>query len=127
MRNLMKLIFCGCLLITLSSFCFAQKLSFAGSWVKWSDKRHNEGYLLTLKQKNGIVSGHGEAVTPKEVELQISSAKVTGNTAIVKVKSDWGGTATIKMTRRGNKLYWKALNYKGDLYFLVDTVFVRDK
>ena len=116
-------------LVAVNSICFGQQ-TFIGRWIKWIDRNKSteKHYSVTLQEKNGKLSrGRGNNYSPKEVDLEMSTVKIIGNTAIVKLKSDQGGPATVKMTLRGNKLYWKTLNYKPDLFFSLNTVFGREK
>jgi hypothetical protein len=45
------------------------------------------------------------------------AATISGNRATIRLHSNFGGSATIRLTLRGDKLYWKRISSSGEIYF----------
>jgi len=84
---------------------------------------------LTFKEKGRRVSGTWGLLARFLARVDEGSFKTTskGNVITVRLNSNFGGSATIQMTLRGNSLYWKRLNYKGEIYFPDEAVLRRLK
>jgi hypothetical protein len=90
----------------------AQNTKFNGEWEYYWNREASKGFVVTLKQKNGKVTGVGSGFIPHLYDAEIKSSKITGNSFIAKVADDWGNTATVKITISGKKLLWRVLSSK---------------
>ena len=137
-RRILPYLFAATLIFLSTSSTFAQKSSrgFQGNW-NWAIYAEDKSELppayqsmelkevpryaldLTLKQKGNQVSGTWGLLARFLARVDEGSFKaiIKSNVITVRLKSNFGGSATIQMTLRGNSLYWKRLNYKGEIYF----------
>jgi hypothetical protein len=109
MKKAVLLTFCLLVFVSASS---AQTSKFTGKWEYWWNKEASKGFVVELKAKNGRVSGTGSGFIPHMYDAEIKPAKIVGNSFTAKIADDWGNTGTVKITIRGNKLYWRVLNSK---------------
>ena len=74
---------------------------------------------LTIKQKGNKITGDFGIVARylARVDEGSFSATIKGSTVRFRVESNFGGSATIQLTLRGNTLYWKRIKSTGDMYF----------
>lgn len=116
MKKVLFIIFSLLICATVAS---AQKTKFAGEWEVWWDKQASKGIVVKLKSKNGRISGTAFGAIPKMYEAEIKSAKAAGNSFTTQIEDDWGNTGTVKITVRGNNLYWRVIkqNIKGSMTF----------
>ncbi len=90
----------------------AQDSKFTGKWEYYWNREASKGFVVELKAKNGRVSGVGSGFIPHMYDADIKSAKIVGNSFTANIADDWGNTGTVKITIRGNKLYWRVLKSK---------------
>jgi hypothetical protein len=74
---------------------------------------------LTIKQRGNQITGDFGIVARylARVDEGSFSGTIKGSTVNFKVKSNFGGSATIQLTLRGNKLIWKRIKSTGQMYF----------
>jgi hypothetical protein len=74
---------------------------------------------LTLKQRGQKLSGSFGIVAHylARVDEGRFTATIQGNRATVKLTSNFGGSATVVLTLKGNKLAWKTIRSKDTNYF----------
>jgi hypothetical protein len=85
---------------------------------------------LTIKQKGNKLSGDYGGTARYLARLEEGStfsAIAQGNTARLRVESNFGGHAVVLLTLRGDKLHWKIIKEEGELYFPRETVLYRVK
>ena len=116
MKKLLTIIFS---LLILSVAVSAQKSKFTGKWEFYWDREASKGFEVTLREKNGRVTGTANGFIPHLYEAEIKSAKIVGNSFTANIADDWGNTATVKVTVSGNKLFWRVLKSrrKGSMTF----------
>lgn len=107
-----KIIVLICALFVFSGVAAAQKSKFTGEWEYYWDREASKGFVVELKEKNGRVSGTANGFIPHLYEAEIKSAKIVGNGFTANIADDWGNTATVKVTVRGRKLFWRVLKNK---------------
>ncbi|HEY6802160.1 MAG TPA: hypothetical protein VI306_01155 [Pyrinomonadaceae bacterium] len=110
--------------------------SFHGNW-NWAEYATDESELppayqnmdlkdvpryavdLTIKQRGNKISGDFGIVARylARVDEGSFSGTIKGSTVTFRVKSNFGGSATIQLTLRNNKLTWKNLKSSGQMYF----------
>ncbi|MCD9188223.1 MAG: hypothetical protein LUM44_17535 [Pyrinomonadaceae bacterium] len=112
MKNMKKIVFLICALFILAGAASAQKSKFTGKWEYYWDREASKGFEVELKERNGRVSGTANGFIPHLYEAEIKSAKIVGNGFTANIADDWGNTATVKVTVRGRKLYWRVLKSK---------------
>src|ERR1041385_5401739 len=74
---------------------------------------------LTLKQKGQRLSGSFGILAHylARVDEGSFSATINGNRATIKVRSNFGGSATVVLTLNGDKLQWKTIRSTDQNYF----------
>jgi len=74
---------------------------------------------LTIKQRGNKITGTFGILARylARVDEGSFSGSLKGSTVTFRVRSNFGGSATIQLTLRGNKLIWKRLKYKDQMYF----------
>ena len=74
---------------------------------------------LTLRQRGNRLSGSWGLVARylARVDEGDMSATIKGNQATVRLTSNFGGSATIRLTLRGNRLSWKLIRSSGENFF----------
>ena len=74
---------------------------------------------LTIKQKGNKITGEFGILARflARVDEGSFSATIKGSIVRFRVESNFGGSATIQLTLRGNKLLWKRIKSTGDMYF----------
>ncbi len=84
---------------------------------------------LTLKQKGNKLSGSFGLLARylARVDEGSFSGTISGSTVTLRLKSNFGGSATIRMTLRNGMLQWKRLSDKGPMYFPDNVVLRRLK
>lgn len=107
-----KVVFLAFIFTVCSLSVAAQKSKFTGEWEVWWDKVASKGVVIKLKEKNGRITGTAYGAIPKLYECEIKSIKINGNSFTAKIEDDWENTGTVKITVRGNKLYWRVLKSK---------------
>ncbi len=116
---------------------FGQKLAgFTGNW-NWAIYGKNKEDLppayrnmelkevpayaidVTLKQRGQRLSGSFGIVAHYLARVDEGSFTTTikGNRATIKVTSNFGGSATVVLILKGNKLLWKTMRSTGQNYF----------
>jgi hypothetical protein len=82
---------------------------------------------LTLRQKGKRLTGSFGIVARylARVDEGDLAATLIGNRATVRLTSNFGGSATIVLTLRGNQLFWKVIRSNGENYFPKETVLRR--
>jgi hypothetical protein len=145
-RALGKLILLAIVCSACSGSAFAQKRTktFTGSW-NWAvygkdkselppayrdmDLKEVPAYAvdLTLRQRGKRLTGSFGIVARylARVDEGDLATTLTGNRATVKLSSNFGGSATVVMTLRGNKLLWKVIRSNGENYFPKEAVLRR--
>jgi hypothetical protein len=98
--------------LILATGALAQDSKFTGKWEYYWNREASKGFVVELKAKNGRVKGVGSGFIPHMYDAEISSANIVGNSFTAKIADDWGNTGTVKVTIRGNKLYWRVLKSK---------------
>ncbi len=82
---------------------------------------------LTLRRKGNRL--HGEygllARYLAKVDEGSFTTTITGGSARVNLKSNFGGSATVVLTLRGDKLHWRTIRSTGEAYFPKDAVLRR--
>lgn len=104
-----KTIFLICAIFIFAGAVSAQTSKFTGKWEFYWDREASKGFVVELKEKNGKVSGTANGFIPHLYEAEIKSAKIVGNGFTAEIEDDWGNTATVKVTIRGKKLFWRVL------------------
>jgi hypothetical protein len=81
---------------------------------------------LKLKQRGNKLTGDYSASRRFLARLEDGEldARVKGNTARLELASGFGGTVTVVLTLKGNRLHWKTVKSEGESYFPED-VFLR--
>jgi hypothetical protein len=126
-----------CLLITpLAVSSASAQQGFAGNW-NWAIYATDKSELppayqsmelkevpayaldLTLKRKGNRLSGSFGLLARylARVDEGDFSGPVTGKTAVVTLKSNFGGSAVVRLTLEGNSITWKVLRSKGQNFF----------
>ena len=74
---------------------------------------------LTLRRRGNRLSGSWGLLARylARVDEGDIAATIKGNRATVRLASNFGGTATIVLTLRGDRLSWKLINSRGTNYF----------
>jgi len=74
---------------------------------------------LTIKQRGNKITGSFGIIARylARVDEGVFSGTIKGSSVTFKVRSNFGGAATVQLTVRGSKLIWKRLKSKGDMYF----------
>lgn len=74
---------------------------------------------LTLRQRGNRLTGSWGLLARYLARIDEGdiAATIKGNRATVRLTSNFGGTATIVLTLRGNQLSWKLINTKGQNFF----------
>jgi hypothetical protein len=74
---------------------------------------------LKLKQRGKKLTGEYDASRRFLARLEEGDvdATVKGNTALLELTSGFGGTITVRLTLRGNRLHWKTIKSEGEYYF----------
>lgn len=85
------------------------------------DLKEVPGYALdlTLKRRGNRLTGSFGLVARylARVDEGDFSGPITGNTVVVKLKSNFGGSAVVRLTLNGNTIKWKVLRATGNNYF----------
>jgi hypothetical protein len=129
---------------------FAQKRAaaarpFAGSW-NWAVYAKSKDELPPAYQSMGVreVPAYALDITIKQRGKRLSAscgvaarylariddcsfddAVVNNGSAVVKLTSSFGGTATLRLTLRGDRLRWKVTASRGENYFPSDVTLRR--
>jgi hypothetical protein len=129
---------------------FAQKRtasarSFAGSW-NWAIYAGSQDELppayqsmsvkeipayaldITIKQRGNRLSascGVAARYLARIDDCSFDDATVKNGSAVVKLESSFGGTATVRLTLRGDRLRWKVMKSSGENYFPRDVTLRR--
>ena len=133
-----RLLTCTCFIIFLASVGTAQikKSSFQGEW-NWAVYATDKSELppayqnmelkevpqyaldITLKQKGNKLTGTFGLVARYLARVDEGDIRGTikGSTVQLRLDSNFGGSATIRLTLKNGKLYWKRLSYEGHMYF----------
>ena len=79
---------------------------------------------LTLRQRGNRLSGTWGLLARylARVDEGDIAATIKGNRATVRLTSNFGGSATIVLTLRGNRLSWKLVKSSGENFFPRDEV-----
>ena len=74
---------------------------------------------LKIKQRGNKLTGEysGSARFLARLEEGEFDTIAKGNTAELELTSGFGGTATVRLTLRGNRMQWKAIKSEGEFYF----------
>lgn len=74
---------------------------------------------LTLRQRGNRLSGSWGLLARYLARIDEGdiAATIKGNRATLRLTSNFGGSATIVLTRRGNKLDWKLIKSSGENFF----------
>ncbi|MBC8030590.1 MAG: hypothetical protein H7Z16_10805 [Pyrinomonadaceae bacterium] len=74
---------------------------------------------LTLKQRGNRLRGTWGLLARYLARLDDGDIATTikGNQATLRLRSNFGGSATILLTLRGDKIHWKRINASGEYYF----------
>jgi hypothetical protein len=74
---------------------------------------------LKIKQRGNKLTGEysGSARFLARLEEGEFDTIARGNTAELELTSGFGGTATVRLTLRGNRMQWKAIKSEGEFYF----------
>lgn len=77
---------------------------------------------LKLKQRGNKLTGDYSASRRFLARLEDGEldARVKGNTARLELASGFGGTVTVVLTLKGNRLHWKTVKSEGESYFPED-------
>ena len=136
-KPLTRLILLAAACATISASAFGQKrASFTGNWnwaiyatskedlppaYKDMDLKEVPAWALdvTLKQRGQRLSGSFGIVAHYLARVDEGSFKTTikNNRAVVKLTSNFGGSATVSLTLKGDKLIWKVIRSTGQNYF----------
>jgi hypothetical protein len=129
---------------------FAQKRtaaarSFAGSW-NWAVYAESQDELppayqgmsvkevpayaldITIKQRGHRLSascGVAARYLARIDDCSFDDATVKNGSAVVRLGSGFGGTATVRLTLRGDRLRWKVMKSSGENYFPRDVTLRR--
>jgi len=84
---------------------------------------------LTLKQKGSRLTGTWGLLARylAHVDEGDLSGTINGSSVRITLKSNFGGSATIVLTLKGDSIQWKRLKYKGHIYFPEDVILRRLK
>jgi hypothetical protein len=85
---------------------------------------------LTIRQKGNKLTGDYGGTARYLARLEEGGnfvAIAQGNTAQIRVNSNFGGSAVALVTVRGDRLYWKIIKDEGEYYFPQETVLHRVK
>lgn len=84
---------------------------------------------LTLKQKGNRVTGTWGLLARflARVDEGSFNGTVVGNTLQIRLKSNFGGSATVKLTLKADSIQWRRVKYKGHMYFPEDVLLRRLK
>lgn len=82
---------------------------------------------LTLKQRGNRLRGSWGLLARYLARIDEGdiAATIKGNRATLRLKSNFGGSATILLTLRGDKLYWKMISSSGENFFPKEEVLRR--
>ena len=82
---------------------------------------------LTIKQRGNLLRGTFGLVARylARVDEGDIAATIKGNQATMRLKSNFGGAATILITLRGGKLHWKVVSSSGENFFPLNAVLRR--
>ena len=82
---------------------------------------------LTIRQKGGRLTAKCGVLARFLAKLDNCDfvAAARGGVARVSLKSSFGGTATVMLTLRGNRLHWKVIKRTGESYYPDDVVLRR--
>jgi hypothetical protein len=74
---------------------------------------------LTLRRKGNRLTGSFGLVARylARVDEGDFTTTITGNTAVLKLKSNFGGSATVRLRLSGNNLSWKVIRSRGENFF----------
>ena len=74
---------------------------------------------LTLKRKGNRLTGSFGLVARylARVDEGDFATTISGNTAVIKLRSNFGGSATVRLRLTGNSLTWKVLRSSGQNFF----------
>jgi hypothetical protein len=74
---------------------------------------------LTIKKKGSRITGSFGLLARylARVDEGSFSASIIGNKAVIKLKSNFGGSATISLQLNGNSLVWKRIRSTGQAFF----------
>lgn len=82
---------------------------------------------LTLKQRGNRLRGSWGLLARYLARIDEGdiAATIKGNRATLRLKSNFGGSATILLTLRSDKLYWKMISSSGENFFPKEEVLRR--
>jgi len=74
---------------------------------------------LTLRQRGNRLTGSWGLLARYLARIDEGdiAARITGNRATIRLTSNFGGSATIALTLRGDRLSWKVVNSTGENFF----------
>ena len=86
----------------------------------------NAALYLKLKQRGAKLTVEYSASRRFLARLEDGelTSTITGKTAQLELQSGFGGTITVLLSLKGNRLHWKIIKYEGEHYF-PDDVFLR--
>jgi hypothetical protein len=84
---------------------------------------------VTIRRKGSRLTGSFGLLARylARVDEGTFSAQITGNKAIIKLKSNFGGSATVSLQLKGNSLVWKRIRSTGQNFFPDDVTLRRLK
>lgn len=84
---------------------------------------------LTIRQRRGRLSGTFGLLARYLARVDEGSfdSRVAGRSVQLRLKSNFGGSATVLITLRGDQLHWKTLRSSGEMYFPKEVVLRRMK
>ena len=84
---------------------------------------------LTLKQKGNRLTGTWGLLARYLARIDEGdlSGTINGSSVRITLKSNFGGSATIVLTLKGDSIRWKRIKYKGHMYFPGDVLLRRLK
>jgi hypothetical protein len=130
------IVVCLILFVLIPSTSAQSRHPFQGSW-NWAEYATDKSELppayqsmdlkevprfavdLTIKQRGKKITGSFGILARylARVDEGDFTGTINGSTVTIKVGSNFGGSATIRLTLRRGKLIWKRLKSKGDMYF----------
>jgi len=80
---------------------------------------------VTIKQRGQRLSGSFGIVAHARVDEGSFSTTINGNRATIKLRSNFGGSAIVMLTLKGDQLAWKVIRSTDQNYFPKDEVLRR--